>query len=95
LFGAWLEAGIMGAIFWAVVALRSGLVLLRGQLSAMGKFTPVAYVIFVSFFWEVLFSPFGGEKRIWNGFLLWLIVVIPFIATRAKASAVQPRPVHV
>jgi hypothetical protein len=87
LFGAWLETGIVGALFWAGVLVRAALILFRGQLVAAGKLAPVLYLVFIGLMWDVLFSPFGGEKRIYNGFILWLLVAIPMMATSLKANA--------
>lgn len=63
LFGAWVEAGIVGAIFWlwlAFLAFRvmSNLFLVREPLSPL--ITLVGFLLI----WDILFSPFGAQRRV-------------------------------
>jgi len=62
LFGAWVEAGLLRAIFWGwVLSLpaRAGMRL----FIADDPHTPL--LIFIAFLmtWDILFSPFGSERR--------------------------------
>jgi len=84
-FGAWLESGILGAVFWGVMMIKALSIVFTGKLNIMKRLSPVLTFIFMIFLWDVLFSPFGGERRLWNGFLLWLFVLIPLIAARANS----------
>jgi len=62
LMGAWVQAGILGAVFWAYVfwlALKS---VFRLAMLRPGT-APVYMWILVGFIWDVLFSPFGATQR--------------------------------
>lgn len=85
LFGAWVEAGILGALFWIWVLF----IALRVLTTQYGRGEPLApLVVFVTVVltWDTLFSPFGAERRL----------LIPFyIATMLWALRRQPAPVPV
>ena len=75
LFGAWVEAGILGAIFWAsalFLALRALLVLpqMRSQLAVLMAFA--AFMLM----WDVLFSPFGAERRFITAYYLAALISV-------------------
>jgi len=76
LFGAWVEAGILGAAFWVMV-LRRILKLTRRSLDFT---SPVAVLVMLNtafFVWNIVFSPFGGEMRLVNASLLALFFFTP------------------
>jgi hypothetical protein len=82
LFGAWVEAGIVGAVVWSWVlflALRvmSNLFLVREPLAPL--------ITFIGFLliWDVLFSPFGFDRRI---LMPYNIVVLMFAWETLRAS---------
>ena len=82
LFGAWVEAGIVGAVFWLWVlflALRvmSNLFLVREPLAPLITFTGFLLI------WDVLFSPFGFDRRI---LMPYNIVVLMFAWETLRAS---------
>ena len=63
LMGGWVEAGILGAVFWLWVLLLtfrvlSSLYRVREPLGPL-----IAFVGFV-ILWDVVFSPFGAERRV-------------------------------
>ena len=62
LFGAWVEAGILGAVFWIwVLSLPiRGMVMLIGVKESL---TPLFVFFGFLLIWHVLFSPFGAELR--------------------------------
>ena len=63
LFGAWVEAGIMGALFWVFVAYLViqflGLVWRNHSVLA-----PLLVFVAVILIWDILFSPFGASRRL-------------------------------
>jgi hypothetical protein len=62
LFGAWVEAGILGAVFWIWVLSLP----IRGMVMIIGvkeNFTPLFVFFGFLLIWHVLFSPFGAELR--------------------------------
>jgi hypothetical protein len=73
LFGAWVEAGVVGALFWLWVlflAFRvlSNLFLVREPVSPL--------IVFLGFMiiWDILFSPFGAERRIIDPYVVVLLM---------------------
>lgn len=73
LLGAWVEAGIGGAIFWLgvlVMTLRAigNLVAWRDPLR------PYFLYLLVLFLWDMLFSPFAGFRRVEDAFALLVML---------------------
>ena len=63
LMGGWVEAGFLGAVFWLWVLLLvfrvlSDLYLIREPLGPL-----IAFIGFMTL-WDVVFSPFGAERRL-------------------------------
>jgi hypothetical protein len=69
LFGAWVEAGILGAVFWLWALMLVTGVLPRLHHLADGRVALVAFLAAL-FLWDVFFSPFGAERRLIMPFLL-------------------------
>jgi hypothetical protein len=87
IFGAWLEAGFLGAAFWLAALWLSSVVLLGGLAKLEGPVAPTMIFFIVMFIWDLFFSPYGAERRIWNGFLLgWLCWVKLRYRLRASGS---------
>jgi len=61
-FGAWVEAGVTGGIFWLVAGSTSILALFR-VLPLRGPHTTLLTYLLVSGLWDIIFSPFGAEAR--------------------------------
>jgi hypothetical protein len=94
IFGAWLEAGILGALFWAYALWLTVQLLTSGKISQAGKLGPILTYVLVSFAWDLFFSPYGGERRLWNGFVLaWILTVScnSITGTAGQRVAVWPR----
>jgi hypothetical protein len=100
-FGGWMEAGILGGLFWLVVFYLAIRVLFLGafKLTSFAQFV-VVYVL-VTFLWDILFSPYAGERRVTTGFLLLLLCIMTrrynrYIATLRRPSGrdavVSPPP---
>ncbi|MGE0256449.1 MAG: hypothetical protein AB7N54_06765 [Alphaproteobacteria bacterium] len=73
LFGAWVESGTVGTFlwFWALfLALRvmSNMYLLREPMSPLIVFASILFA------WDILFSPFGAERRIFAPFYIILLM---------------------
>ncbi len=67
--GAWVEAGIMGAIFWLWVLWQAARRLL-GLAGNRELLSPLLIFIIVNLTWSVLFSPFGAYGRLTAAFFL-------------------------
>jgi hypothetical protein len=87
IMGAWLEAGIIGAIFWGYTVWLAYKVVTGAAMASLGKLRPIFIYVLVTFAWDVWFSPFGGERRLWNGFVLaWIITT----ASQNKSNSRMP-----
>lgn len=67
--GTWVEAGIMGGIFWAWIfwlGIRSLLSLSQSRR----RFSPLLAFVVMTMLWAILFSPFGGPGRLLSPFYL-------------------------
>lgn len=75
LMGAWVEAGVVGAAFWLF-----GLVIIVRVLRRMGGGDVVLapLVIFESllFLWNIPFSPFGAEARLYAAYDFALLIFV-------------------
>lgn len=74
LMGAWVEAGLAGAIFWLFA------LLLTLRCLAMCYQTNAAYTPLIAFFafnllWDIPFSPFGAEGRLYSAYYLSLMII--------------------
>lgn len=73
LMGAWVEAGIMGAVFWVYV-----LYLISRPMSQLynsnDPFRPLLAYVLLQFVWDILFSPFGELRRMTDG--MWIVMAI-------------------
>lgn len=93
LLGSWVEAGIGGALFWVGVL---GLIIaaLRRLYASDDPLRPYLVFLMFLFIWDILFSPFGAQRRLTNGFLM-VAVLFALKASamnwRQRSSAVASR----
>lgn len=62
IFGSWVEAGLLGAVFWSTIIWS----LVRQLLRVPWRYEPLAPLIVLTGFrllWDILFSPFAQEAR--------------------------------
>jgi hypothetical protein len=85
IFGAWVYAGILGAVFWAWVWVMAVKVLLRVYPP---KFVLPAIVPWIAFelLWGILFSPYAETARV---FVPYDVVVLMGYGSIAHFSAAQ------
>lgn len=94
LMGAWVDAGMLGALFWAVVFWKIPALLIK-WVSVVDPWSPLLIYFLVQFAWAILFSPYGHEARITAPYS---IVMILFMTGRIRDDAehgrraVGPRP---
>jgi hypothetical protein len=84
LFGAWVEAGLLGAIVWFWILLLS----LQALYSVVKvRVLPNALVTITALMvlWDVLFSPFAGEARVIRAVQVCILIA----AVRALAPQMQ------
>jgi hypothetical protein len=74
LLGAWVEAGVMGAVFWAWIL---GLTV-KSLARASGTEPLFPFIVFVAFLliWNVFFSPYGAEMRFLNTYSIYAVIAL-------------------
>jgi hypothetical protein len=88
--GAWVEAGILGALFWMYAFWQAVRALLRVAI-VRPPLSPLYTWILVVFLWDVLFSPFGTSRRGTEALVIVLIVdVLESGASVLKATRRMP-----
>ena len=75
LFGAWVEAGLFGFIFWAVMFRYAFLALLSYIRLKVIPYRLTYMFVLTIFLWDLLFSPFDTERRMSNAAILVLCYV--------------------
>lgn len=86
LMGAWVWAGIFGAVFW----FYSLWLVIKSIISIATHRPPLAPVymyMVISLFWSILFSPGGAGVRVSDA----LVFILVFDLLEAKNSAVKPK----
>jgi hypothetical protein len=68
-FGAWVDGGLGGAICWAIIAWIFFDALIA-TLFIQSRLVPLLMLIFVLQLWDIIFSPFGAERRFTEAFFL-------------------------
>jgi O-antigen ligase len=96
LLGAWVEAGVGGALFWfGILAMIAAA--LRRLYASNDPMRPYLVFLMFLFIWDILFSPFGAQRRLTNGFLLVAMLYALRASTmdvRRRVASAGPVPVH-
>ena len=85
LFGAWVDGGILGAVFWGWIFVLTARVLLR-VYPATAVLLPVVSFLAFLLLWDILFSPYGTPGRV--SFPYSFVMMMTF-ASMAPQKAVQ------
>lgn len=86
LFGAWVESGILGGLFWIYVLVVAGRSLYSlVHIPAWSR--PVVTLVVLLLIWDILFSPFGAQER----FIVPAEICVALWAIRNE-RAVKPLP---
>ncbi|NJO15250.1 MAG: hypothetical protein HC877_05750 [Thioploca sp.] len=88
LFGAWVEAGILGALFWGwllIFIFR----LLYNLFRLQSDLLPLFVISAMFAIWTILFSPFGAIGRLQWGFLITLFFTAMQFIHHQKPSQPQ------
>ena len=81
LFGAWVNSGIIGAVFWGWALILTLKALTRVYSYSVVLLPVMSFVAF-SMLWDILFSPYGSTGR---------IIVPYYIVMLASCVAIMPR----
>jgi hypothetical protein len=74
LLGAWVEAGILGAVFWTWVLSVTVRALLR-SFEFQQRLTPLIAFVGFLLIWDILFSPYGASRRFVMPFFVIVIMM--------------------
>lgn len=94
LLGAWVEAGVGGAVFWLGI-LAMIMASLRRLYASDDPIRPYLVFLMFLFIWDILFSPFGAQRRLTNGFLLVAMLYALRASTlgwRGRIAGAAPEP---
>jgi len=81
LFGAWVESGIVGAVFWCWVLWFTASALIRA--SGREPLFPLFAFIGMFLIWNVLFSPYGADGRFQATYFVYAMI---FFALHSQAQ---------
>lgn len=85
IMSAWVDAGILGAVFWAYILY----LMMRFLLTLTGEepFLPLAMFQVTLLIWDILFSPYGAERRFSVTFFVALVLAITYQKEQQKLRA--------
>ncbi len=86
LFQAWVDAGVLGAVFWACVWVMVLRVLMRTYPPGIVLPAAVPWMAF-GLLWAILFSPYGATERIIAPYYIVIFMGYRNIASRKAAEA--------
>jgi hypothetical protein len=89
LMGAWVQAGILGAVFWAYVLWLSLKGIVRVSL-LLPPLAPLYAMMLVSFVWGIWFSPFASTER--TQAALVIIFTLDLLDTKVPGFQALERP---
>ena len=75
IFGAWVESGFLGAVFWFwifVLAIKTVIYIFKMDI----YFLPLILFVCFHLFWDILFSPFGSVARLYVAYYMVLLMSI-------------------
>ena len=96
LLGAWVEAGLGGALFWFGILMMI-MAALRRLYASDDPIRPYLAFLMFLFIWDILFSPFGAQRRLTNGFLLVAMLYAlqtSALGWRRRFAEAAPKPVY-
>lgn len=84
IFGAWVEAGIVGAFFWFWILKLVASTILR----ASGREPLLPVFAFIAFLlcWDILFSPYGADRRFVATYFISAILIFRSLTARMNAA---------
>jgi len=91
LLGAWVEAGIVGAVFWLFVMNIIVRTLISHEVITHPLFPLITYIGLL-FAWDILLSPFGADRHLTTAFYLVLLLSTGVQPKRLIPALKQRRP---
>lgn len=86
LFGAWVEAGLFGAVFWMWILSLPTRVLIRSP-GMMDYLTPLMAFVAILLIWDIFFSPYGAKLRFLTPY--YVVVLMTYLSADRGIVNVQ------
>jgi hypothetical protein len=86
LLGAWVEAGLLGAVFWMWILSLPARVLIRSH-GTMDYLTPLMAFVAFLLIWDIFFSPYGAERRFVTPY--YVVVLMTYLGADRGIDTVQ------
>lgn len=93
LFGAWVEAGLLGGIIWIWVLWITSKAFMH-TIFRSEPIQPVFLYILLTHLWTVIFSPLNGEVRISTALSMAVVLCLADFYFPRKRNSVQPPTTH-
>jgi hypothetical protein len=92
LFGAWVESGLVGAVFWFWVLWLTASALMR----ASGQEPLIPFFAFIGMFlvWNVLFSPYGADARFTATYFVYAMILFALHSQTQKRTHAYAQSFH-
>jgi hypothetical protein len=87
ILGSWAEAGVAGGIFWILVLWLSLRTFYRMLEHDRLPFRGFLLFMLVFFIWDILFSPFGLERRVTDPAMIMVIAAVQRLLDQEKTNA--------
>jgi hypothetical protein len=90
LMAAWVDAGILGAVFWGYVLISAVESVVRATI-LRPPVAPFYVFVLTTFVWDILYSPFGSVRRVTESLFLVIIcdLLDPDSAVRKTAGRLR------
>jgi O-antigen ligase len=89
ILGAWVESGFMGALFWLLILFHACRLFIRVLRQLRMPYRLFCLYVIALFIWDLVFSPFGMERRVINAAMFVLLVALTRYF-RTEAAAARP-----
>lgn len=83
ILNSWLETGILGVFFWLYILWFAGKTLID-FIFIRSNLTPIVAFLGIGLIWDILFSPFGGSRRVTIPFDLLLFIFAKYQMLQSK-----------
>lgn len=90
ILGSWAEAGFMGGVFWLIVLWFAAVTFYRMLRHLEVPFRIFFLFTLAFFIWDIIFSPFGLERRIMDPAVIILIAALNLYFDGLAAEKAQP-----
>ena len=90
-FGAWVDGGILGAVFWGWIFVLTARVLLRVYPDTAVLLPAVSFLAFFML-WEILFSPYGTPGRATFPYSFVMMMTLLDTASSKVVRALPAKP---